>query len=157
MGMAGNEKQHSDIIDFLTDACQIKQIVIKDGKEVLELILDEKRVWWKTLTVNSPHLGRFAKMLEDYAAMAINVYNVMPLKSANVISKQIERDVRSYALSLDSLSSVTYLDRNNRQPSLIDRILKNKSERVVNIREDQKSKLAELFGQKSKEEAIRDY
>ena len=148
-----NQKDHSEVIDFISDACKVLQEVKGlDGKPQNQLVLDTKRVWYKTQNINSNYFGRSVVELEQFENLAEECYNHMSPARAIVLSEQIRRGCMPYRYSIDSKSSETQRDKHNAQMTLIDKLNKNKSEHVYTMKDDVKNGvLAGLFQKKVEE------
>ncbi len=134
-----SEKDHSGVIDFLTDACKIlKDVQTPEGKITEQLVLDTERVYWKTHNVASNYFGRSVLELKQFESLALQSYNHMSAPRANVLSKQIIDGVQAYKYSIDAKSSESQRDKNNAAMTLIDKLNKNKSEHVYTVRGDAK-------------------
>lgn len=146
-----NEKEHTQVIDFISDACKVLQEVKGlDGKPVNQMVLDTKRVWYKTQNINSMYFGRSVVELEQYENLAEECFNHMSAPRAAVLASQIRRGTMPYRYSIDSKSSETQRDKNNAQMTLVDKLNKNKSEHVYTLKEDVKNSLwSGLMGKKA--------
>ena len=134
-----NQKEHSDVVDFLTDACKVLKDV-KDPNGIIhqELVLDTKRVWCKTQSVNSNYFGRNILELEQFENLAEECYFHMSAPRALVLSQQIRNGCMPYRYSIDAKSSESQRDANNAQMTLIDKLNKNKTEKVYTLKSDGK-------------------
>ena len=139
MPIPETEKQHSDLIDLLTDACQTIELVeTEDGHSTKQLVLNPKKIWYKTQIVNSNTFARFVLELENFANLAKDAYNNMSASRARVLAEQIMMRVESYNFSIDAKSSESIRDKNNTSSTLIDKINRNKIEKQYTLKEDMK-------------------
>ena len=155
MGMIPEtEKSHSDYIDMLIDGCR-KPVKVTDeqGNEQIELQLNTKKLDYKTQLVSAQNFSRFVLELENFANMSIDCPNFMPNKRAKVMGDQILRLVEAFGYSIDAKSSETLRDKNNSQSSLTHILTRNKSEKVVSLKEDAKKSLWEGISGKEKRQA----
>lgn len=153
--MPDTEKNNSDFIDMLITAShRIVKSINSEGREVTELKLDTKKLDYKTQMVNSPHFSRFVFELEEFANLALDVFNFMPYKRAKVISDQIIRHVNSYGYSIDAKSSETLRDMNNSQSSLTHIMTRNHMEKSITFKEEAKKGIMESFGGKQKDKEM---
>jgi len=137
----------------LIDSCRKPQKVIDEqGVERIELVLDTKKVNYKTQLVNSPHYSSFVYELENFANLAIDCYNFMSIERANVLSQQILRHVDTYGYSIDAKSSETIRDHQNSQKSLTHILTDKKMEKTVTLKEEAGRSLKEALGGKEKRE-----
>ena len=131
------ENNHEGAIAFLHDACQTIEMV--EGEDHVfrpEQVLNWKRVWWKTLTVTSNRLGEHAKNIEDLESMARDAHNFMHRSRADVLKRQILESVENYRLALDSKSSESVRDSHNATTTMMEKLLKNKQERVITVKDE---------------------
>lgn len=144
-----SQKDHNETIDIIIEACQeIKESKDSDTGEITkELLINPKKVWWKTLIVNSPYLGRFALELEKFENMAKQCYNFMTSERADALAGDIIDSCDAYRYSVDAKSSESLRDKNNTQSTLIDKINKNKIERAYTLKDEgKKSFLQGIMG-----------
>ena len=141
-------KSHNDLVDIVIEAAQTYQEVkMPDGTIQIQQVTDSDIIWWKTQIVAKPNFGRFAKLLLDFAALGDQAENFMTPQRAMVLKKQIMAEVNSYKRSIDATSSISRLDKNNTQPTLVDKINSSKVPRYYSLKEDAKKSLMEgLFG-----------
>lgn len=140
--IVGTEKAHQDVIDLLVDACQTVDIVQSpDGSYSKQLILDPEKAWWKTQLVNSPTFGMFAKVLRNLEGMAEDAKNNMSAPRAQVLAEQLLRYCLDYRYSIDAKSSETLRDKNNTQPSLIDKMQRSNTPHAFNPKDEVKKSL----------------
>ena len=145
-----NQKEHSDVVDFLTDACKVLKDV-KDPNGIIhqELVLDTKRVWCKTQSVNSNYFGRNILELEQFENLADECYFHMSAPRAMVLAQQIRNGCMPYRYSIDAKSSESQRDSHNAQMTLIDKLNKNKTEKVYTLKGDVKRGLGDaILGKK---------
>ncbi len=129
------EKDHSGVIDFLTDACKtFTEVKQPDGTVATELILDTERVYWKTHNVASNYFGRSVLELKQYENCAAQAFNHMSAPRASVLAQQIKDGVLAYKYSIDAKSSESQRDPNNSSMTLIDKLNKNKSEHIYTVK-----------------------
>ena len=154
MGFPEADKNITDALDFLTDACSEIIDVEQDGRIVKQQILNTDKVYYKTQMVNSPHFSRFVLELENFKGMADQCFNNMSRPRANVIAKQILSYVNSFKLSIDAKSSESLRDNLNTQSTLIHNILSNKVERSITLKgEAKKSFMNGFLGRDGQEES----
>ena len=149
-------KQHNDLVDVIIEASQ-RFIDVKgpDGISQKQQVTDSDIIWWKTQIVAKPSFGRFAKELLDFAALAEQAKNFMTPTRAAILHEQIMAEVESYKRSVDATSSISRLDKNNTQLTLVDRINSSKVPKYYNLKEEAKKSVLEgLFGGKKKDEEV---
>ena len=158
MGIPDTEQQRNDVIALLTDAAQKVEISTQaDGTPQKNLILDVESIYWETRSVDSPAFARCVLETKRFESMADQCYNHMSKERADVISKQIKDIVTNFRYSIDAKSSETRLDKNNAKPNLIDRLLRNRQEKIYNLKEDAKNSIfSGITGKKANDESMRD-
>lgn len=148
-------KQHNDLVDIIVEVAQTLQAVDVDGVTKLQQMTDPEIIWWKTQIIPKPTFGRFAKELKDFEALGEQAEHFMSKARAVVLKKQIDAEVKGYLRSVDATSSISRLDKNNTQPTLVDKINSSKVPKYYSLKEDTKKSLMEgLFGGKKKDEEV---
>lgn len=147
-------KQHNDLVDIVIEAAQtLQEVKQQDGSVQYQQVIDSEIVWWKTQIVAKPNFGRFAKLLLDFVALGEDAENFMTPARAAVLKKQILREEKGYKRSIDATSSISRLDKNNTQPTLVDKINSSKVPRYYSLKEETKKGIMEgLFGSKKKDD-----
>ncbi len=149
--------KYNDLIDVITQAAQTTvQITQKDGTVTTETILDEEILWWKTNEVNHNQFGRFAFELKEWERMAKEAYNHMTKGRADVIATQIMDVGKSYRRSIDAKSSESMRDKNNAKSTLLDKMGRNRIEKIFTQRGNMKRSMFDSFLGKKKEEEYED-
>ena len=135
MGFPDSEKNITDVLDFLTDACTSFKTVENPntGENEVVATLDWKKVYYKTEVVNSPYFSKFVKELEDFENMADDCFNHMSKSRAEIMRKQILAYCNSFRYSIDAKSSETLRNAQNTQTALVQSMLKTKIEKSVTL------------------------
>lgn len=142
-----SDKQNGDVIDLISTAAHHMELVEKDGVMVKELVLDPESLYWATRSVNSTTLGRFVFELKLLESLAFECVNHMSFNRARVLREQLLRLIDGFKKSIDSKASESKRDDRNSQLTLIDKLSKNKQEKVYTIEGDmKKSFLSGLMG-----------
>jgi len=148
------EQNQKDITSIMKDG-MIIGVPTKgpDGQSVTEFRINSKSAWWKTHNINHHAFGLAAEAVEYLAAIGHDAQYNMSGPRAAIMSAQIEELVDGVLkLSIDAKSSESMRDGKNAQTSVIDKYLKNKQERVIDLKgEMAKSGLAGIFGSKEAE------
>ena len=135
-------KQHNELIDFLSDACQhVEEVELPDGTIEKQLVTDPEIAWWKTNLVNSPTFGRFAFELKNFEGLADQCYNNMSKPRAKVMAAQIMAVGASFRRSIDAKSSESLRNKLNTQSTLIDKLNRTKSERSITLKGELKKSI----------------
>jgi hypothetical protein len=157
-GIPEGQPKYNDLIDIVIQAAQ-KTIDVeqKDGTFTKEQVMDEEIVWWKTGSVNSNTFARFAYELKEFERMGIEAFEYMSPDRARAFALQIQSVATSYRRSIDAKSSESQRDKENSQSTLIDKINRNKIEKVYTSKTDQaKAGLASIFMGKDKDKDMDD-
>lgn len=151
-----NQRAHQEVFDLIVDACQSVELVKNQTGDgyTKQLMMDPEKAWWKTHLVNSATFARFAYKIKETERMAQDCYNHMSEARAQVISEQIKQRCLSYRYSIDAKSSESLRDKNNTQPTLIDKMNKSNVPHAVTLKQEAgRSFLSALAGRdKSQEE-----
>lgn len=126
-----------------------------DGNPVIEWRIKSKSAWWKTHNINHHAFGLAAEAVEYLFVVGQDARHSMSAPRAMVMEKQITELVEDVLkLSIDAKSSESMRDGKNAQTSVIDKYLRNKQERVIDLKgELKKSMFAGVFGDKEAERA----
>ena len=153
-----SQKQHTDAIDLIIEACHKTQEVKQaDGTIKKELFLDVESAWWKTHIINHNAFGRFAYELKRFENQAVQAFNFMCAPRAQVLAEQIIAIGEDWRHSIDAKSSEARFDDQNAQQTLLDRIIKNKQERTLTLKGDVKRSLFDgIRGREVEKEEDRD-
>ena len=138
--------KYNDLIDIIIQSSQ-KTIDVqqKDGTVTKEQIIDDETIWWKTGSVNANTFGRFAYELKEWERTSQLAENNMSIPRAIQISEEIMGTGISYRRSMDAKSSESQRNSQNSQSTLIDKINKNKVERVYTMKDQAKKSLFDGF------------
>ncbi len=132
-------KTHNDVLDLLVDACQsVKTVRNLDGTVEQTMMLDPEKTWWKTHIVNSPTFARFAYELKEFERMGKEAVFFMPADRAAVIQMQINEIGLDYRYSIDAKSSESLRNNMNTQPTLLDKMQRNRIEKAYTLKGDLK-------------------
>ena len=134
----GDQQQSNHVIDLISTAAHHMEDVETDGVRQKQLVLDPESIYWSTRSVNSNTFGRFVYELKNLESLAYEASNHMSTKRAKVFFDQIIRLVESYKKSVDGKASESIRDKQNSQLTLIDKLSKNKQERVYTMKDEMK-------------------
>ncbi|GEM_PF-2580989 len=140
------QPKYNDLIDIIIQSSQ-KTIDVqqKDGSYTKEQIIDDDTVWFKTGSVNANTYGRFALELKEWERLASMASNYMsPTRAVQIGGEIIDMGI-SYRRSIDAKSSESQRNAQNSQSTLIDKINKNKVERVYTMKDQAKKSLFDGF------------
>ena len=140
------QPKYNDLIDIIIQSSQ-KTIDVqqKDGSITKEQIIGEDTVWFKAGSVNANTYGRFAFELKEWERLALIVENNMSHPRALQLGHEVMEIGISYRRSIDAKSSESQRNAQNSQSTLIDKINKNKVERVYTMKDQAKKSLFDGF------------
>jgi hypothetical protein len=133
------QPKYNDLIDIIIQSAKTNIDVQQlDGTTTKDTIVDQEIVWWKTGSVNSNSFARFAFELKEWERMAVEAFTHMSPDRAKIFAHQIINIGTSYRRSIDAKSSESLRDKNNSQSTLIDKINRNKIEKVYTAKGEMK-------------------
>jgi hypothetical protein len=134
------EPKYNDLIDIMIQASQkTVDVTQKDGTIIKEQMLDEDIVWCKTGSVASNTFARMIYELKEFERTADLCFTNMCRERAEDLANLIGKMAVSYRRSVDAKSSESLRDKQNSTSTLIDKINKNKVERVYTMKDKMKS------------------
>jgi len=150
--------RYNDMIDAVTQsATKTIDVVQKDGTIIKEQVLDEEILWWKLLDVSDEKFARFAFELKEWERLAQVAFYSMPKERAEQMAHDIIEIGLSYRRSIDAKGSESRRDHNNSKSTILDKIGKNKIEKVYSLHEEGKKSLADSFlGRKARDDSAED-
>lgn len=128
-----NSQESNHVIDLINTAAHRMEDVTTDGITQKSLVLDTETIYWATRSVNANTFGRFVYELKTLESLAFEAHNHMMPNRAKAFREQILRLVDAYKKSVDGKASETIRDKHNSQLNLIDKLSKNKQERVITM------------------------
>ena len=131
-------QQSNHVIDLISTAAHHIEEVETDGVRQNQLVLDPESIYWATRSINSNTFGRFVYELKNLENLAYEAEHHMTANRAKVFKEQILRLVDSYKKSVDGKASESIRDKQNSQLTLIDKLSKNKQERVYTMKDEMK-------------------
>lgn len=152
------QPKFNDLIDIVIQSAQ-KTVSVeqKDGSITKEQIIDEETIWCKTLSVASNTLGRCIFELKEWERAAFSASVNMNQERADNIAHELMEVGVSYRRSIDSKSSESMRDPRNSQSTLLDKINRNKVEKIHTFRGDMKRSMMDvILGKEMEKEAEED-
>lgn len=145
----------NDLIDIIIQSSQrTVDTIQEDGSVTKEQVVDSEIMWWKTLSVASNTLGRCAFELKEWERNAFSSSVNMCGERAENIGHEIMEVGLSFRRSIDSKSSESTRDARNSCSTLIDKINKNKIERVHTFKGEMKKSMMDVFLGKEAEKEV---
>ena len=150
--------KYNDLIDIIVEAAkQIRQKREVDGTFTDYTVVDSEIVWWKTGSINSPSFSRMALELKEWERQSEECYQNMTKARADMYASIITKIGQSYRRSIDAKSSENMRDKINSQSTLIDKINRNKVEKVYTAKgEMKKSVLDGILGRDAQRDSESD-
>jgi hypothetical protein len=148
------EQNQKDITSIMKDGMLFPAIVEgPDGNPITEWRIKSKSAWWKTHNINHHAFGLAAEAIEYVFVLGQDAKYHMSVPRAQVMELQITQLVDDVLkLSIDAKSSESMRDGKNAQTSVIDKYLRNKQERVIDLKGEMKKSMFEgVFGRKEAE------
>jgi hypothetical protein len=143
----GQEK-HNDLIDLIIQSAT-KTVNVKgdDGTIFQEQQMDSDSLWWKTHFISANTFGAVAFELKKWKRMALQSHENMGEERADQISSDIMEISQSFRRAIDAKSSESLRDKNNSQSVLIDKVGRNRVEKVYTMKDQvNKSPINSLLG-----------
>lgn len=140
------QQRFTDLVDIVISASsKTVDTPQKDGSTIKEQVIDDDTLWWKTLTVNSNTLGRMAYELKEWERMAFQCSANMCAERAQQMASEIMEIGLSYRRSCDAKGSESQRDRENSQSTLVDKINRNKIEKVYTAKGERAKSILDGF------------
>lgn len=148
MNIPDGSPKYNDLIDIIVESAkQTKQKRLVDGTYEDVISVDSEIVWWKTGSINSPSFSRMAFELKEWERQADLALTHMTKNRAEQMAGEIRGIGVSYRRSIDAKSSENMRDKQNSQSTLIDKINRNKVEKVYTAKgELKRSALDAIMG-----------
>lgn len=149
------QPKYNDLIDIVIQSAKKNIDVMQpDGTIIKDSVIDEEIIWWKTGSVNSHTLPRFTYEVKEWERQAEEAKYHMTAGRAAIFARQVLGLGQSLRRSIDSASSSSLRDKVNSQATLLDKINRNKIERVHTIKGEMKRSFSDaLMGREGTREA----
>ena len=146
-------QQSNHVIDLISTAAHHMEEVETEGIRQKQLVLDPESLYWATRSINSNTFGRFVYELKNLESLAYDAANHMTFNRATVFKSQLLRLIDSYKKSVDGKASESIRDKQNSQLTMIDKLSKNKQEKVFTMKEEmRRSFLDGIMGKEADQE-----
>jgi hypothetical protein len=135
MNQPEGQERLNDLVDIAIQSSS-KTIKIKnpDGTITYDQVIDDDTMWTKTLSVYSDKFSRFILMLKEWERMGSRAIYNMSLERARQFKEETEAIGISYRRAVDAKSSESKRDNTNSQSTYLDKIARNKVERVYSTK-----------------------
>jgi hypothetical protein len=142
------QHKHNDLVDLIIQSStKTVNVQSEDGTTYQEQQLDSDSLWWKTHSISSNQFGALAYQLKEWEMMAIQSRESMNPERSNQITGDIMEISQSYVRAIDAKSSESLRDKNNSQSVLLDKVGRNRVEKVYTMKDHvNKSLIAGFLG-----------
>jgi hypothetical protein len=148
MPVPDGQDKHNDLVDLIIQSStKTVNVQSEDGTTYQEQQLDSDSLWWKTHSISSNQFGALAYELKEWERMSIQSRESMSPARANQISGDIMDIAQSFRRAIDAKSSESLRDKNNSQSVLLDKVGRNRVEKVYTMKDQvNKSLIAGFLG-----------
>lgn len=138
--------KYNDLVDVVTQAVtHTIPVPQPDGTIIYEEIIEDESLWWKTHTIDSNVFGRCALEVLDWERMAEECFRYMTKPRAEIFAKQVMAIGKTYRRAIDAESSISRRDKHNVKATLLDKLGKNKIEKVFTAKGELKKGIWQSF------------
>ena len=113
--------------------------------------MDTDSLWWKTHTISSNTFAQLAFELKEWERGALQAHENMCEERAHTISREMMEISQSFRSAIDAKSSESLRDKNNSQSVLIDKVGRNRVEKVYTMKDQVNKSLINSFLGRDKE------
>jgi molecular chaperone GrpE (heat shock protein) len=146
MPVPDGQDKHNDLVDLIIQSStKIVNVQNEDGTEYQEQQLDSDSLWWKTHSISSNQFGALAYELKEWERMALQSRENMCAERSTQISSDIMEISQSFRRAIDAKSSESLRDKNNSQSVLLDKVGRNRVEKVYTMKDQVNKSLINSF------------
>jgi len=148
------QPKFNDLIDVVIQSAQEnKEVEDAQGHKHYESLINNEIIWCKTGSISSNTFGRCMFELKEFERQSVEAFNHMSKDRARIFGNTIIDIGTSYRRSIDAKSSESERDKNNSCSTLIDKINRNKIEKVYTAKGEMKrSMLDAVMGRDAEKE-----
>ena len=148
----GDNASSNDMTDLVLQSVQTsKQITDDDGKITIVQYMDDLSLWCKTLSVASNTLSQVIFELMEWIRNGVAARNNMCLERAIDWEKETMAIAESVRKALDSKSSESMVNKDNKQSTLLDKVNRSSSEKIYTMKENASKSLWDSIMGKEKD------
>lgn len=146
MTVPEGQEKHNDLIDLIIQS-STKDVAVKneDGIVYQERQLNADSLWWKTHTISSNRFGALAFEIKEWERMAAQAHENMCQERADQVTQDIMEISQSFRRAIDAKSSESLRDKHNSQSVLIDKVGRNRVEKVYTMKDQVNKSLINSF------------
>lgn len=150
------EKNLQDLIDYLSEGSkEIVDIPQPDGTVKTETRMKHEKIYWETRLVNSPTFARYVLILKLFEGLILTAKHNMSKARAEAFGKEVMIIVEAHKSHVDAKSSETLRNKDNTQPSLVDKLQKITIQKSISLRGDKEKGILASFGSSTADEEAR--
>lgn len=141
------------MIDLVIDGnSEIMAVLQKDGTTINQLVLQPERLYWATRMIDANTFSRLALEIKNLYRKGQECFYNMAVSEANIIFQQVVSIIESYKTAIDAKSSESKLNNQNNKPTLLDKVGRNRIERVYSTGDEMKQGIwASFMGDKQRD------
>lgn len=148
----GDTSSNNDMTDLVLQSVQtVEQTKDDDGKITFVQYMDDLSLWCKTLSVFSNTLSQVIFELMEWIRMGKSAENNMCAERAEICKEVVVGVAESVKKTLDSKSSESMADKQNKQSTLLDKVNRSSSEKIYTMKETAKKSLWDSIMGKEKD------
>ena len=148
----GDNTSSNDMTDLVLQSVHTaKQVTDDDGKISIIQYLDNMSLWCKTLSVASNTLSQVIFELMEWIRNGGAAKNNMCVERANEWESEVMAVSESVRKTLDSKSSESMVNKDNKQSTLLDKVNRSSSEKIFTMKENAKGSLWDSIMGKEKD------
>jgi molecular chaperone GrpE (heat shock protein) len=146
MPVPDGQDKHNDLVDLIIQSStKTVNVQSEDGTTYQEQQLDSDSLWWKTHSISSNQFGALAYELKEWERMALQSRENMCAERSTQISSDIMEISQSFRRAIDAKSSESLRDKNNSQSVLLDKVGRNRVEKVYTMKDQVNKSLINSF------------
>jgi molecular chaperone GrpE (heat shock protein) len=146
MPVPDGQDKHNDLVDLIIQSStKTVNVQSEDGTQYQEQQLDSDSLWWKTHSISSNQFGALAYELKEWERMALQSRENMCAERSTQISSDIMEISQSFRRAIDAKSSESLRDKNNSQSVLLDKVGRNRVEKVYTMKDQVNKSLINSF------------
>jgi|TARA_R110002126_G_scaffold1880_1_gene11188 hypothetical protein len=148
----GDNASSNDMTDLVLQSVHTaKQVTDDDGKISIIQYLDNMSLWCKTLSVASNTLSQVIFELMEWIRNGGAAKTNMCVERANEWETVVMAVSESVRKTLDSKSSESMVNKDNKQSTLLDKVNRSSSEKIFTMKENAKGSLWDSIMGKEKD------
>jgi molecular chaperone GrpE (heat shock protein) len=146
MPVPDGQDKHNDLVDLIIQSStKTVNVQSEDGTTYQEQQLDSDSLWWKAHSISSNQFGALAYELKEWERMALQSRENMCAERSTQISSDIMEISQSFRRAIDAKSSESLRDKNNSQSVLLDKVGRNRVEKVYSMKDQVNKSLINSF------------